>query len=150
PPSSSRGVVCLLSVVSLRQAGAGADALVTSQALAASYEWAFLSGPGFMAAVNALLLGSLMYRSGLVPRIIPLAGLIGAPLLLAFRYRRYVRPVGAVLPAGGDRDSPGGLVGVLAGGLSGRQGLQALADHCRHDRFKHPARLPGRRLTVGS
>jgi hypothetical protein len=77
------GVVSLLSVVSLRQAGAGADALVTSQALVASYEWTFLFGPGFMAAVNAALLGSLMYRSGLVPRIIPLVGLIGAPLLLA-------------------------------------------------------------------
>jgi hypothetical protein len=36
-----------------------------------------------MAAVNAVLLGTLMYRSGLVPRIIPLVGLIGAPLLLA-------------------------------------------------------------------
>ena len=28
--------------------------------------------------------------------------------------------------------------------------LQALADHSRHDRFKHRARLPERRLTVGS
>jgi hypothetical protein len=77
------GVVSLLSVVTLRQAGAGADALVTAQALVASYDWTFLFGPGFMAAVNALLLGSLMYRSGLVPRIIPLVGLIGGPLLLA-------------------------------------------------------------------
>jgi hypothetical protein len=77
------GVVSLLSVVTLRQAGAGSDALVTAQALVASYDWTFLFGPGFMAAVNALLLGSLMYRSGLVPRIIPLVGLIGAPLLLA-------------------------------------------------------------------
>ncbi len=76
------GVVSLLSVVTLRQAGAGADALVTGQALVASYDWTFLFGPGFMAGVNALLLGSLMYRSGLVPRIIPLVGLIGAPLLL--------------------------------------------------------------------
>ena len=33
--------------------------------------------------MNALLLGSLLYRSGLVPRIIPLVGLIGAPLLFA-------------------------------------------------------------------
>jgi hypothetical protein len=33
--------------------------------------------------VNALLLGSLLYRSGLVPRVLPLVGLIGAPLLLA-------------------------------------------------------------------
>jgi hypothetical protein len=77
------GVVSLLSVVTLRQAGAGADALVTGQALLAMYNWTFLFGPGFMAVVNAVLLGSLMYRSGLVPRIIPLVGLIGAPLLLA-------------------------------------------------------------------
>ena len=77
------GVVSLLSVVTLRQAGAGADALITGQALLAMYDWTFLFGPGFMAAVNAVLLGSLMYRSGLVPRIIPLVGLIGAPLLLA-------------------------------------------------------------------
>ena len=40
-------------------------------------------GPGLMAALNALLLGSLMYRSRLVPRLIPSIGLIGAPLLLA-------------------------------------------------------------------
>jgi Domain of unknown function (DUF4386) len=77
------GVVSLLSVVTLRQAGAGADALATGQALVASYNWTFLFGPGFMAVINALLLGSLMYRSGLVPRIIPLVGLVGAPLLFA-------------------------------------------------------------------
>ena len=58
------GVVNLLSVVTLRQAGAGADALVTGQALVASYDWTFLFGPGFMAPINALLLGSLMYRIG--------------------------------------------------------------------------------------
>jgi hypothetical protein len=77
------GVISLMSVVTLRQAGAGADALATSHALVADYHWAFLFGPGFMACVNALLLGSLLYRSGLVPRIIPLLGLIGAPILLA-------------------------------------------------------------------
>jgi Domain of unknown function (DUF4386) len=77
------GAVALLSVVTLRQAGAGADALGASQALVAAYNWTFLFGPGFMACVNALLLGSLLYRSGLVPRIIPLVGLIGAPVLFA-------------------------------------------------------------------
>jgi uncharacterized protein DUF4386 len=77
------GVVSLLSVVTLRQAGAGADGLVTAQALLAQYDWTFLFGPGFMAGVNALLLGSLLYRSGLVPRILPLVGLIGAPILFA-------------------------------------------------------------------
>lgn len=77
------GAVALLSVVTLRQAGAGADALGASHALVAMYNWTFLFGPGFMAVVNALLLGSLLYRSGLVPRVIPLLGLIGAPLLFA-------------------------------------------------------------------
>lgn len=77
------GVVSLMSVVTLRQTGAGPDALDTSQALVASYDWTFLFGPGFMAVVNALLLGSLMYRSRLVPRMIPLVGLLGAPVLLA-------------------------------------------------------------------
>jgi hypothetical protein len=41
----------------------------------------FLLGPGLMPAFNAALLGYLMYRSGLVPRLIPAMGLIGAPLL---------------------------------------------------------------------
>ena len=77
------GVVALVSVVTLRQAGAGADALGASHALVAMYNWKFLFGPGFMAVVNACLLGSLMYRFGLVPRIIPLVGLIGAPVLFA-------------------------------------------------------------------
>jgi hypothetical protein len=36
-----------------------------------------------MPCLSAVLLGSLMYRSGLVPRALPLTGLIGAPLLLA-------------------------------------------------------------------
>jgi hypothetical protein len=34
-----------------------------------------------MPAFNAALLGYLMYRSGLVPLLIPAMGLIGAPLL---------------------------------------------------------------------
>jgi hypothetical protein len=36
-----------------------------------------------MPGINALLLGYLLYRSGLVPRLIPVLGLIGAPLLIA-------------------------------------------------------------------
>jgi hypothetical protein len=77
------GVASLLSVVTLRQAGAGADALVTGQALVALHDWTTLLGQGFLPAVNALLLGSLLYRSRLVPRIIPLLGLVGAPLIIA-------------------------------------------------------------------
>ncbi len=83
------GVVSLLAVVTLRQDLGGApDAdtgslSTTAAALVAVRDLTFHVGPGVMAAVNALLLGTLMYRSGLVPRLIPLMGLIGAPLLLA-------------------------------------------------------------------
>ena len=76
------GVTCLLSVVSLRQSGAGANALFTGQALVAVYDRTFLIGQSLMPAVNALLLGSLLYQSRLVPRVLPLLGLIGAPLLI--------------------------------------------------------------------
>lgn len=76
------GVISLLAVVTLRLGGVG-DATVVAQALVALRNWTFLLGPGLMPAVNALLLGSLMLRSRLVPRPIPLLGLIGAPLQLA-------------------------------------------------------------------
>ncbi|MFB7333076.1 DUF4386 domain-containing protein [Streptomyces adustus] len=83
------GVVSLLSVITLRQdlAGAtGADAatlVTTGKALVAVRDWTFLLGPGFMPAINALLFGTLLYRSRLVPRFIPVTGFVGAPLLLA-------------------------------------------------------------------
>jgi len=80
------GVASLLSLVALRQPGAsGADATsltTVGQALVAFYDGAFLVGQSLMPVMNALLLGTLMYRSGLVPRLIPLIGLIGAPLQL--------------------------------------------------------------------
>lgn len=83
------GVVSLLAVVTLRQDLAGAPGtdtaslVTTGQALVAVRDWTFLLGPGLMPGINALLLGWLLYRSGLVPRVIPLMGLIGAPLLIA-------------------------------------------------------------------
>jgi hypothetical protein len=81
------GIISLLTVVSMRQPGAtGAEAdslVVLGQAHVAAYDWAFLLGPNMMAGLNALLLGTLMYKSGLVPRLIPAMGLVGAPLLLA-------------------------------------------------------------------
>jgi hypothetical protein len=42
-----------------------------------------LLGQGLLPAVNALLLGSLLYQSRLVPRVLPLLGFIGAVLLVA-------------------------------------------------------------------
>ncbi len=76
------GVVCLMTMVTLRQSGAGAQATVTGQALSAMYDW-FHLGQDLIPAVNAVLLGSLLYRARLVPRVLPLLGFIGAPLLVA-------------------------------------------------------------------
>jgi hypothetical protein len=77
------GVFTLLAVVTLRQAGPGPGALASGQALIGLHDWAFTLGQSLMPAVNALLLGSLLYQSRLVPRVLPLVGLIGAPLLIA-------------------------------------------------------------------
>jgi 4-amino-4-deoxy-L-arabinose transferase-like glycosyltransferase len=85
----SVGVVSLFAVVTLRQDGAGAagadeaSLIAVGSSLVAVYEWTFVLGPNVMAAVNALLLGTLLYRSGLVARAIPLTGLVAGPLLLA-------------------------------------------------------------------
>jgi hypothetical protein len=55
----------------------------TGRLLVAIHNWTFLVGPGLIPGINALFLGYVMYRSRLVPRVIPLLGLIGAPLILA-------------------------------------------------------------------
>jgi hypothetical protein len=81
------GVVSLLSLVSLRDvagtAGADRASLVTTgHSLLGTYDGAFLLSQSLMPVFNALCLGYVMYRSGLVPRILPIMGLVGAPLLL--------------------------------------------------------------------
>jgi hypothetical protein len=76
------GVAFLGAIVVLRQAGAGADALVTSHALAALYDRIFLLGQSFMPAICDLLLGFLLYQSRLVPRALSLIGIVGGPILL--------------------------------------------------------------------
>jgi hypothetical protein len=76
------GVACLLTVVTLRQAGVGPDGLVTGQALVGLYDRLFLSSQSTMPAFNALMLAPLLYWSRLVPRVLPTVGLIAAPLLL--------------------------------------------------------------------
>ncbi len=75
-------VVCLMTVVNLRRAGVGADALGIGRTLVAMYGL-FRLGQNLMPAVNDLLLGTLLYQSRLVPRLLSLLGLIGAPLLIA-------------------------------------------------------------------
>jgi hypothetical protein len=81
------GVASALAAVTLRTPGAtGAEAatlVATGDALIGLRDWTFILGPGLMPAFNALLLGTILFRSGLVPRWIPALGLIGGPLLLS-------------------------------------------------------------------
>ncbi|MFJ1542129.1 DUF4386 domain-containing protein [Micromonospora chalcea] len=77
------GVASILTLVALRRSGAEPDALVTGRTLVAFYDSVFLLSQALLPAVNALLLGSLLYQSRLVPRVLPALGLAGAPLLVA-------------------------------------------------------------------
>ncbi|HWB55554.1 MAG TPA: DUF4386 domain-containing protein [Gaiellaceae bacterium] len=75
------GIIFVLGVVTLRQDSPDAGDLAVS--LAALKDWTFLFGPGFVVPFgNGLILGYLMYSSGLVPRRMAWLGLIGGPLLL--------------------------------------------------------------------
>ncbi len=80
------GVLSVLSLVTLRQGGAGSDAgplVAVGQSLVALHEWTRLLGPGFVVGVgNGLLLGYLMYKSALVPRGMAVLGLVGGPLIV--------------------------------------------------------------------
>lgn len=77
------GVAFILSVVTLRQTGAGVDALASSNILVILYERTFLLSQSFMPAINDLLLGFLLYKSRLVPRALSLIGIVGGPVLIA-------------------------------------------------------------------
>jgi hypothetical protein len=81
------GILSLLTVVTLRQEAAGADTgslVAAGQSLVALHDWTRLLGPGFVVGLgNGLMLGYLMYRSGLVPRGMAMLGLIGGPLIIA-------------------------------------------------------------------
>ena len=84
------GIVSLLAVVTMRQDFAGAAGgdpgsfVTVGKSLVAIHDWTFLLGPGWVVGVgNGLILGWLMYRSGLVPRGMALLGLVAGPVLLA-------------------------------------------------------------------
>ena len=76
------GVAFLLSIVTLRQSGAGTEALATSHVLVALYDRIFILGQSFMPAICDLLLGFLLYKSRLVPKGLSLIGIVGGPVLL--------------------------------------------------------------------
>jgi Domain of unknown function (DUF4386) len=75
------GIIFVLGVVSMRQDSPDAADLAVS--LAQLKDWTFLLGPGMVVPFgNGLILGYLMYKSGLVPRRMAWLGMIGGPLLL--------------------------------------------------------------------
>ncbi|HET7043688.1 MAG TPA: DUF4386 domain-containing protein [Gaiellaceae bacterium] len=78
------GIVSVLGIVTLRQDVAGAAEGSLAYTLAAIKDWTFLLGPGWVVGWgNGLILGYLMYRSGLVPRRLAWLGLVGGPLIIA-------------------------------------------------------------------
>ena len=100
------GVASILSLVALRQSGVGADAAVTGDTLVIMYDKIFMLSGSLMPAINGLLLGTLLYRSRLVPRILPTIGLIGAPIL-------FVHTMLAVVGAVENRSAGAGLAALL-------------------------------------
>ena len=77
------GIISLLTFLFMRQEGTAATDPALGEAFVAIHDRAFLLGPGIFAGVaNGMILGYLMYRSGLVPRGMAILGLIGGPLLV--------------------------------------------------------------------
>ena len=84
------GILCLMAIVTLRKdlAGvAGTDTgslVIAGRSLVAVHKWSFLMGPGLLGSGlgNGLLLGYLMYKSGLVPRRMAVVGLIGGTCIV--------------------------------------------------------------------
>jgi hypothetical protein len=105
------GVVSVMAAVTLRQDVGGVDAtdgaslVLAGRSLVAVHDWTFLIGPNFCAAFgNGILLGYLMFKSGLVPRRMAMLGLIGGPLLF----------VSSALVLIGAYDRDAGIFKVLA------------------------------------
>ena len=77
------GIVCILEIITLRTQVAGSAEGTVAYTLAGMKDWTFLLGPGWVVGWgNGLILGYLMYRSGLVPRRATWLGLIGGPLVI--------------------------------------------------------------------
>jgi hypothetical protein len=77
------GILCMLGIITLRNQVAGPAEGTVAYTLAAIKDWTFLLGPGWVVGWgNGLILGYLMYRSGLVPRQAALLGLVAGPLII--------------------------------------------------------------------
>jgi Domain of unknown function (DUF4386) len=85
------GFISLLAILTLRHDLAGSigansgSLVIVGRTLVAVHNWTFLVGPGFCVGVNDLLLGYLMYTTGLMPPRLALVGLIGGPLIFVVK-----------------------------------------------------------------
>ena len=93
------GIVSVLGIITLRNQVAGASEGTVAYTLAAIKDWTFLLGPGWIVGWgNGLILGYLMYRTGLVPKRATWLGLVGGPLIIIS---------GTVIMFGGNQPSHG-------------------------------------------
>jgi hypothetical protein len=125
------GIISALAFLLMLQEGTATDP-VFGEVFVATYYRAFLVGPGFMAGLaNGVILGYLMYRSGLVPRGMAMLGLIGGPLVMITGIAGRLRCDRARGGPSNHRDSPRVLLGAFAQHLLHRQGVQGLCSDLR-------------------
>jgi hypothetical protein len=76
------GVVAIAAAVArpATTAGSGLDPSVTA-GFHVLHDWTFLVGPGLINPVNAAVLAGLLLRRRLVPRVVPVLGLVGAVMV---------------------------------------------------------------------
>ena len=121
------GIVAVLGIVTLQQEVAGAAEGSVAYTLAAIKDWTFLLGPGWVVGWgNGLILGYLMYRSGLVPRKMALARPRRRTAHHPVGHPRHVRRRRPRRHPAGHRDDPGGPLGAVARHLLHGEGLQAV------------------------
>lgn len=84
------GIMSVVAILTLRSnvadgsVASGDGTLAAGSSLVAFHDASFLLGPGFIVGIgNGLLLGFLMYRTGLVPRWMAVLGMIAGPMLIA-------------------------------------------------------------------
>jgi hypothetical protein len=81
------GLLSLLTIVTLRQGAVGTDTgslVLMGKSLVALHNWTFLLGPGLTDGIGTgMILGYVMYKSGLVSPRVALIGVVGGTMLAA-------------------------------------------------------------------
>jgi hypothetical protein len=124
------GILAVLAIVTLRH-DAGADAASLgglAESLAGIKDWTFKLGPGFVVGIgNGLILGYLMYKSGLMPRRPGDARTDRRSAPEPCGHRRALRPLRRRRAGAEHRDDPRDHLGALAWHLPAGLGVQAVS-----------------------